>query len=42
MDDQGRGTGTWICAPLDTDINGYKDNAFTINGQFLLQPISSN
>jgi hypothetical protein len=42
MDDQGRGTGTWICAPLDIDINGYKDNVFTINGQFLLQPISGS
>ena len=42
MDDQGRGSGTWICAPLDTKINDYEDNAFTINGQFVLQPISSN
>jgi len=42
MDEQGHGSGTWICAPLDTDISGYKDNAFTINGQFVLQPVSSN
>ena len=41
MDEQGRGAGTWICAPLDTDINTYKDNAISINGQFTVQPISN-
>ena len=40
MDQNGNGTGSWTCAPLEIDQNGYVDNTFTIEGTFQIHPIN--
>lgn len=42
VDEQGRGSGRWVCAPLDIDQGGYTDTLLTANGEFQIEPITAN